>query len=118
MGSSANLGKADKRTYQMGLANSNKALHEIALDLQEGTDMVMVKPSLPYLNAIRCMKDQFGVPSYAYQISSEYTMLQAAIKNGWLDGNKVILESLLAFKRTTAEAFSPNYAIEAAKQLS
>ncbi|WP_369814463.1 hypothetical protein [Eikenella sp. NML99-0057] len=94
MGSSANLGKADKRTYQMGPANSNKALHEIALDLQEGTDMVMVKPSLPYLNAIRCMKDQFGVPSYAYQISSEYTMLQAAIKNGWLDGNKVILESL------------------------
>nr|WP_282958253.1 hypothetical protein [Eikenella exigua] len=78
----------------------------------------MVKPSLPYLNAIRCMKDQFGVLSYAYQISSEYTMLQAAIKNGWLDGNKVIIESLLAFKRTGADGILTYYAIEAAKQLS
>lgn len=102
----------------MGPANSNKALHEIALDLQEGTDMVMVKPSLPYFDVIRCVKDQFGVPTYTYQVSSEYAMLQAAIKNGWLDGNKVILESLLAFKRTGADGILTYYAIEAAKQLS
>jgi len=80
--------------------------------------MVMVKPSLPYLNAIRCVKDQFGVPTYAYQISSEYAMLQAAIKNSWLNGNKVILESLLAFKRTAADGILTYYAIEAANQLS
>ena len=117
VGSSANLGKADKRTYQMDPANSNEALHEIALDLQEGADMVMVKPGLPYLDVIRRVKDQFGVPTYAYQVSGEYAMLQAAIQNGWLDGNKVILESLLAFKRAGADGILTYYAIEAAKQL-
>ena len=117
VGSSANLGKADKRTYQMDPANSNEALHEIAIDLQEGADMVMVKPGLPYLDVIRRVKDQFGVPTYAYQVSGEYAMLQAAIQNGWLDGNKVILESLLAFKRAGADGILTYYAIEAAKQL-
>ena len=117
VGSSTNLGKADKRTYQMDPANSNEALHEIALDLQEGADMVMVKPGLPYLDVIRRVKDQFGVPTYAYQVSGEYAMLQAAIQNGWLDGKKVILESLLAFKRAGADGILTYYAIEAAKQL-
>ncbi|MDU4302075.1 MAG: porphobilinogen synthase, partial [Eikenella corrodens] len=98
-------------------ANSNEALHEIALDLQEGADMVMVKPGLPYLDVIRRVKDQFGVPTYAYQVSGEYAMLQAAIQNGWLDGNKVILESLLAFKRAGADGILTYYAIEAANQL-
>ncbi|OSI14251.1 porphobilinogen synthase [Neisseria dumasiana] len=115
--SSANLGKADKSTYQMDPANSNEALHEVFLDIQEGADMVMVKPGLPYLDIIRRVKDEFGVPTFAYQVSGEYAMLQAAIQNGWLDGNKVILESLLAFKRAGADGILTYYAIEAAKQL-
>lgn len=117
VGSSANLGKADKSTYQMDPANSNEALHEVFLDIQEGADMVMVKPGLPYLDIIRRVKDEFGVPTFAYQVSGEYAMLQAAIQNGWLDGNKVILESLLAFKRAGADGILTYYAIEAAKQL-
>lgn len=117
VGSSANLGKADKSTYQMDPANSNEALHEVFLDIQEGADMVMVKPGLPYLDIIRRVKDEFGVPTYAYQVSGEYAMLQAAIQNGWLDGNKVILESLLSFKRAGADGILTYYAIEAAKQL-
>ena len=117
VGSSGNLGKADKKTYQMDPANSNEALHEIALDIQEGADMVMVKPGLPYLDIVRRVKDEFGVPTYAYQVSGEYAMLQAAIQNGWLDGDKVILESLLAFKRAGADGILTYYAIEAAKQL-
>ncbi|MDO1510573.1 MULTISPECIES: porphobilinogen synthase [unclassified Neisseria] len=117
VGSSANLGKADKYTYQMDPANTNEALQEVALDIQEGADMVMVKPGLPYLDVIRRVKDEFGVPTYAYQVSGEYAMLQAAIQNGWLDGNKVILESLLAFKRAGADGILTYYAIEAAKQL-
>lgn len=117
VGSSANLGKADKSTYQMDPANSNEALHEVFLDIEEGADMVMVKPGLPYLDIIRRVKDEFGVPTFAYQVSGEYAMLQAAIQNGWLDGNKVILESLLAFKRAGADGILTYYAIEAAKQL-
>lgn len=89
----------------------------MALDLQEGADMVMVKPGLPYLDVIRRVKDEFGVPTYAYQVSGEYAMLQAAIQNGWLDGSKVILESLLAFKRAGADGILTYYALEAAKQL-
>ncbi|MCS4533401.1 porphobilinogen synthase [Neisseria montereyensis] len=117
VGSAANLGKADKYNYQMDPANTNEALQEVAMDIQEGADMVMVKPGLPYLDVIRRVKDEFGVPTYAYQVSGEYAMLQAAIQNGWLDGNKVILESLLAFKRAGADGILTYYAIEAAKQL-
>ncbi|EGV35479.1 porphobilinogen synthase [Neisseria weaveri ATCC 51223] len=117
VGSSGNLGKADKKTYQMDPANSDEALHEVALDIQEGADMVMVKPGLPYLDVIRRVKDEFGLPTYAYQVSGEYAMLQAAIQNGWLDGGKVILESLLAFKRAGSDGILTYYAIEAAKQL-
>lgn len=117
VGSSANLGKADKQTYQMDPANSNEALHEVALDLQEGADMVMIKPGMPYLDIIRRVKDEFGVPTYAYQVSGEYAMLQAAIQNGWLDGNKVILESLLAFKRAGADGILSYFALAAARQL-
>ncbi|PJO78140.1 porphobilinogen synthase [Neisseria brasiliensis] len=117
VGSSGNLGKADKKTYQMDPANTNEALQEVALDLQEGADMVMVKPGMPYLDVVRRVKDKFGVPTYAYQVSGEYSMLQAAIQNGWLDGEKVILESLLAFKRAGADGILTYYAIEAAKML-
>ena len=117
VGSSGNLGKADKKTYQMDPANTDEALHEVALDIQEGADMVMVKPGLPYLDVVRRVKDEFGVPTYVYQVSGEYAMLQAAIQNGWLDGEKVILESLLAFKRAGADGILTYYAIEAAKML-
>lgn len=117
VGSAANLGKADKKTYQMDPANSNEALHEVALDIQEGADMVMVKPGMPYLDIVRRVKEEFGVPTYAYQVSGEYAMLQAAIQNSWLDGDKVILESLLAFKRAGADGILTYYAIEAAKLL-
>lgn len=117
VGSSGNLGKADKKTYQMDPANTDEALHEVALDIQEGADMVMVKPGLPYLDVVRRVKDEFGVPTYAYQVSGEYAMLQAAIANGWLDGGKVVLESLLAFKRAGTDGILTYYAIEAAKML-
>ncbi|MDO4694834.1 MAG: porphobilinogen synthase [Eikenella sp.] len=117
VGSAGNLGKADKQTYQMDPANSNEALHEIALDIQEGADMVMIKPGMPYLDIVRRVKDEFGVPTYAYQVSGEYAMLQAAIQNGWLDGSKVVLESLLAFKRAGADGILTYFALEAARQL-
>lgn len=117
VGSSGNLGKADKKTYQMDPTNTDEALHEVALDIQEGADMVMVKPGLPYLDVVRRVKDEFGVPTYAYQVSGEYAMLQAAVANGWLDGDKVVLESLLAFKRAGADGILTYYAIEAAKML-
>ncbi len=103
VGSAANLGKADKTTYQMDPANSDEALHEVAIDLEEGADMVMVKPGIPYLDIVRRVKDEFGVPTYAYQVSGEYAMTIAAIQNGWLDERKVILESLLCFKRAGAD---------------
>lgn len=117
VGSSGNLGKASKETYQMDPANSDEALHEIALDIQEGADMVMVKPGMPYLDVVRRVKDTFAVPTYAYQVSGEYAMLQAAIQQGWLDADKVILESLLAFKRAGADGILTYFALEAAKQL-
>lgn len=117
VGSAANLGKADKKTYQQDPANSDEALHEVALDIQEGADMVMVKPGMPYLDVIRRVKDEFGVPTFAYQVSGEYAMLQAAIQNGWLDADKVILESLLAFKRAGADGILTYYALDAARRL-
>lgn len=117
VGSTQNLGKADKKTYQMDPANSDEALQEVALDIEEGADMVMVKPGLPYLDVVRRVKEQFGVPTYAYQVSGEYAMLQAAIQNGWLDGDKVVLESLMAFKRAGADGILTYYALHAARLL-
>jgi porphobilinogen synthase len=111
------LGKGNKYTYQMDPANSNEALHEVALDISEGADMVMIKPGLPYLDIIRRVKDEFAVPTYAYQVSGEYAMLQAAIQNGWLDADKVILESLLAFKRAGADGILTYFALDAAQKL-
>ena len=110
VGSSAALGKANKYTYQMDPANSDEALREIALDLQEGADMVMVKPGMPYLDIIRRVKDEFGVPTFAYQVSGEYAMLKAASINGWLDEKQVVLESLLAFKRAGSDAILTYFA--------
>lgn len=117
VGSAGNLGKADKKTYQMDPANLNEALHEIAADLQEGADMVMVKPGMPYLDVIRRVKDEFAVPTYAYQVSGEYAMLKAAAQNGWLDEEKVMLESLMAFKRAGADGILTYFALEAASAL-
>ena len=117
VGSAGNLGKSSKEQYQQDPANSNEALHEVALDIMEGADMVMVKPGLPYLDVVRRVKDEFGVPTFAYQVSGEYAMLQSAIDNGFLDGDKVILESLLAFKRAGADGILTYYALEAAEQL-
>ena len=105
VGSSGNLGKSGKESYQMDPANSDEALHEVALDIQEGADMVMVKPGLPYLDVVRRVKDTFGVPTYAYQVSGEYAMIQAAVQNGWLDADKVVLESLLALNAPGRTAF-------------
>ncbi|MCG9083467.1 porphobilinogen synthase [Laribacter hongkongensis] len=117
VGSAGNLGKADKKTYQMDPGNSNEALHEVAADLEEGADMVMVKPGLPYLDVIRRVKDQFAVPTFAYQVSGEYAMLQAAAQNGWLDRDKTMLESLLAFKRAGADGVLTYFALDAARLL-
>lgn len=117
VGSAGNLGKANKKTYQMDPANLNEALHEIAADLQEGADMVMVKPGMPYLDVIRRVKDEFAVPTYAYQVSGEYAMLKAAAQNGWLDEEKVMLESLMAFKRAGADGILTYFALEAARAL-
>ncbi len=109
--------KGDKRTYQMDPANSDEALREIALDLAEGADMIMVKPGMPYLDIIRRAKDRFGVPTFAYQVSGEYAMLQAAAQNGWLDGEKVMLEGLMAFKRAGCNGVLTYFAPAAAKAL-
>ena len=103
VGSAANLGKADKRTYQMDPANADEALHEVALDIEEGADMVMVKPGMPYLDIVRIVKDTFKVPTYAYQVSGEYAMLKAAAQNGWLSEKEVVMEALLSFKRAGAD---------------
>ncbi len=103
VGSAANLGGGDKRTYQMDPANSDEALHEVGLDLEEGADMVMVKPGMPYLDIVRRVKDQFGAPTYAYQVSGEYAMLMAAAQNGWLEERQVVMEALLSFKRAGAD---------------
>ncbi|QVL43331.1 MAG: porphobilinogen synthase [Alcanivorax sp.] len=117
VGSAANLGKADKSTYQMDPGNSDEALHEIALDLAEGADVVMVKPGMPYLDVVRRVKDEFKVPVYAYQVSGEYAMHMAAFQNGWLDQDKVMLESLLAFKRAGADGILTYFAKAAAIKL-
>jgi porphobilinogen synthase len=117
VGSAANLGKADKKTYQMDPGNSNEALREVALDLQEGADMVMVKPGMPYLDIVRRVKDEFGVPTFAYQVSGEYAMLMAAANNGWLDEKAVIMESLLAFRRAGADGILTYFAMRAATWL-
>ena len=115
--SASNLGKSNKSNYQMDPANSDEALHEVALDLQEGADMVMVKPGLPYLDVVRRVKDEFGAPTYVYQVSGEYAMLRAAIDAGWLDGSKVIPESLVAFKRAGADGILTYFAVEIAQTL-
>ena len=117
VGSSANLGKGDKRTYQMDPANGDEALREVALDIAEGADMVMVKPGMPYLDIVYRVKEAFGLPTYAYQVSGEYSMLAGAAANGWVDGEHVMLESLLAFKRAGADGVLTYFAIAAAKRL-
>ena len=117
VGSAGNLGKADKKTYQMDPANVNEALHEVGMDLAEGADMVMVKPGLPYLDVIRAVKDTFQAPTFAYQVSGEYAMLCAAAQNGWLDLDSCMLESLMAFKRAGADGILTYFALEAAEQL-
>ena len=117
VGSAGNLGKGNKYTYQMDPANSDEALREVALDLQEGADMVMVKPGMPYLDIVRRVKDTFGVPTYAYQVSGEYAMLKAAALNGWLDHDAVMLEALLSFKRAGADGILTYFALEAARWL-
>ncbi len=117
VGSAANLGAGGKETYQMDPANGDEALHEVAMDLEEGADMVMVKPGLPYLDVIRRVKERFGVPTFAYQVSGEYTMLKATAQAGWLDERKTVLETLVAFKRAGADAILTYYAREAANWL-
>ena len=117
VGSAGNLGKGNKYTYQMDPANSDEALKEVALDLEEGADMVMVKPGMPYLDIVRRVKDAFGVPTYAYQVSGEYAMLKAAAQNGWLNEEACILESLLAFKRAGADGILTYFALDAAEYL-
>ncbi|HAV37369.1 MAG TPA: porphobilinogen synthase [Massilia sp.] len=117
VGSAANLGKADKNTYQMDPANSDEALREVALDLAEGADMVMVKPGMPYLDVVRRVKDEFKVPTFAYQVSGEYAMLKAAAQNGWLDHDKVMMESMMAFKRAGADGVLTYFALDVARKL-
>jgi porphobilinogen synthase len=116
VGSAKSLGKADKKTYQMDPANSDEALWEVGLDLAEGADMVMVKPGLPYLDIVRRVKDEFKAPTYVYQVSGEYSMLRAAISNGWLP-ESCIMESLMAFKRAGADGILTYFAMDAAKAL-
>jgi len=117
VGSSANLGKSNKKVYQMDPGNTDEALREVALDIAEGADMVMVKPGMPYLDIVRRVKDQFRVPTFAYQVSGEYAMLKAAAANGWLDHDAVMMESLLAFKRAGADGVLTYFALAAARLL-
>ena len=117
VGSATNLGKSSKETYQVDPANSNEALWEVGLDLEEGADMVMVKPGMPYLDIVRRVKDEFMVPTFVYQVSGEYAMLKAAFANGWLDEDRCVLESLLAFKRAGADAILTYFALDAARLL-
>jgi len=117
VGSSANLGKADKNTYQMDPANTDEALREVALDIAEGADMVMVKPGMPYLDVVRRVKDEFKVPTFAYQVSGEYAMLQAAFQNGWLDKDKIIMETMMSFKRAGADGVLTYFALDVARRL-
>ena len=117
VGSAANLGKSNKYTYQMDPANSNEALKEVALDIAEGADMVMVKPGMPYLDIVRRVKEKFGVPTFAYHVSGEYAMLKAAAQNGWLDEKACVLEAMLSFKRAGADAVLTYYALDVARWL-
>jgi porphobilinogen synthase len=117
VGSAASLGKGDKKSYQMDPGNSDEALREIALDLDEGADMVMVKPGMPYLDIVRRVKERFGVPTFVYQVSGEYSMLKAAAQNGWLDERAVVLEALACIKRAGADAILSYYARVAAQWL-
>jgi len=117
VGSAANLGKSSKNTYQMDPANSNEALREVALDLAEGADMVMVKPGMPYLDIVRRVKDEFKVPTFAYQVSGEYAMIKAAAQNGWLDHDKAMMEAMLSFKRAGADGVLTYFALDIARHL-
>jgi porphobilinogen synthase len=117
VGSSANLGTGNKYNYQMDPANSDEAIKEVALDIEEGADMVMVKPGMPYLDIVRRVKDEFGVPTFAYQVSGEYAMLKAAAQNGWLDEKACVMESLLAFKRAGADGVLTYFAMDVARWL-
>jgi porphobilinogen synthase len=117
VGSAASLGKGTKFTYQMDPANSDEALWEVGMDLQEGADMVMVKPGMPYLDIVRRVKDEFKAPTYVYQVSGEYSMLKAAFKNGWLDEKQCVMEALLAFKRAGADGVLTYFALDAAEWL-
>ncbi|MBE7367106.1 porphobilinogen synthase [Ramlibacter pallidus] len=117
VGSAANLGKSNKKVYQMDPGNTDEALREVAMDLAEGADMVMVKPGMPYLDIVRRVKDEFRVPTFAYQVSGEYAMLKAAAANGWLDHDLVMMESLLAFKRAGADGVLTYFALDAARKL-
>jgi porphobilinogen synthase len=117
VGSAKNLGKSDKKTYQMDPANSDEALREVQLDIAEGADMVMVKPGMPYLDIVRRVKDAFRMPTFVYQVSGEYSMLQAAAANGWLDRDAAMMESLLAFKRAGADGVLSYFALDAARLL-
>ncbi|MDQ7968577.1 MAG: porphobilinogen synthase [Oxalicibacterium faecigallinarum] len=117
VGSSATLGKSNKMTYQMDPANSNEALREVALDLAEGADMVMVKPGMPYLDIVRRVKDEFKVPTFAYQVSGEYAMIKAAAQNGWLDHDRTMMESMIAFKRAGADGVLTYFALDIARRL-
>jgi porphobilinogen synthase len=117
VGSAGNLGKSNKKVYQMDPGNSDEALREVAMDIAEGADMVMVKPGMPYLDVVRRVKDEFRVPTFAYQVSGEFAMLKAAAQNGWLDHDAVMMESLLAFKRAGADGVLTYFALEAAKLL-
>jgi len=117
VGSASSLGQGDKRTYQMDPANSDEALREVALDIEEGADMVMIKPGMPYLDILRRVKETFAIPTYAYQVSGEYAMLMAAGERGWLDGDRAVMESLLGFKRAGADGILTYAAVRAAKLL-
>ena len=117
VGSAGTLGKSNKKVYQMDPGNSDEALREVAMDLAEGADMVMVKPGMPYLDVLRRVKDEFRVPTFAYQVSGEYAMLKAAAQNGWLDHDLVMMESLLAFKRAGADGILTYFAVDAARRL-
>ncbi len=117
VGSASNLGKSNKKVYQMDPGNTDEALREVAMDIAEGADMVMVKPGMPYLDVVRRVKDEFHVPTFVYQVSGEYAMLNAAAQNGWLDHDAVMMESLLAFKRAGADGVLTYFALEAARAL-
>jgi porphobilinogen synthase len=117
VGSAGNLGKSDKKNYQMDPANSDEAIREVALDIEEGADMVMVKPGMPYLDIVRRVKEELGYPTFAYQVSGEYAMIKAAAQNGWINEEAIMMESLLAFKRAGADGILTYFARDAARLL-